>query len=350
MGSGLAPAQAQGIALLRANPDPLDVGAGETATITIELENAQAVYAIDVVLAFDPAALEVVDADLGKEGVQSALGYFPVPDFVARNIADNEAGTVQYTVTQINPTPPSSGQGIVFSFQVRGKAVGETSLNMVTVEMADRSGILLEVETLDATIRVGSSGSDGPTGIALTPLPDNSQSDSSSAAVAATDTVSAPAATPEVQPGAVSEPAGATPLASPPPNPTLDAQATGVELGSESGNQALSSTAPAVATGDVPTGPPPDSAAIDNEIALNSGPQAGEGEAGSAATDPQATQTVALVVVGSGANTVSAAAPQPAANESAISPSTLLIIGLLAIVAVIASAAFYRRSQRGREI
>ena len=79
-------------------------------------------------------------------------GAFPQPDFVALNLADNAAGALRYAVTQVNPTPPATGGGVVFSFQVRGRANGVSPLRLVLVEMANRSGELLSVTTDDGAI------------------------------------------------------------------------------------------------------------------------------------------------------------------------------------------------------
>ena len=66
--------------------------------------------------------VEVVDADPAREGVQFTPGTFPQPDFVARNVADNEAGTLRYVITQVHPTEPASGDGVLFTVQFRAQA------------------------------------------------------------------------------------------------------------------------------------------------------------------------------------------------------------------------------------
>ena len=78
------------------------------------LADAQNAYGIDVRATFDPQVVEVVDADPAKDGIQLSPGTFPQPDFVARNVADNQAGTLRYAITQVNPTQPVSGTGVHF--------------------------------------------------------------------------------------------------------------------------------------------------------------------------------------------------------------------------------------------
>ena len=141
-------------ALVRPEPVLLEMSEGEITTLDIVIENAKDVYGIDVRGGFDPAIVEVVDADPNKEGVQIKPGAFPKPDFLVRSVADQQDGTFQYVTTQLNPTSPASGSGVVFSVQFRGKAAGETALTIDSVQMADRLGRALEVRATDGRIKV----------------------------------------------------------------------------------------------------------------------------------------------------------------------------------------------------
>lgn len=169
------PVSAQGqTATVRGDPGDLEIRSGEVVTLTIVLVEAEDVYGIDVRATFDPQMIEVVDADPAKDGVQLAPGAFPQPDFVARNIADNQAGTLRYVVTQVNPTEPASGTGIVFIAQIRGKAPGGTVLTLGPVEMADRVGQLLPVAVQEVSIRIAaeeeaSAPNPEPTSAAMLP-------------------------------------------------------------------------------------------------------------------------------------------------------------------------------------
>ena len=160
-------------ALVRPEPALLEMSEGEITTLDIIIENAKDVYGIDVRGGFDPAIIEVIDADPNKEGVQIKPGAFPKPDFLVRNGADNQGGTFQYVTTQLNPTSPASGNGVVFSVQFRGKAAGETALTIDSVQMADRSGRALEVSATSGKIRVvqGKSLMSSPTATQPAPSP-----------------------------------------------------------------------------------------------------------------------------------------------------------------------------------
>jgi len=148
------PVSAQdGKALVRTDPAVLEVGKGQIETLQILLVNAQNVYGIDLQARFDPAMVEVVDADAKQDGVQMFPGDFLKPDFVVRNTADNKAGTLHYAVTQLNPTPPANGEGVILSIQFLGMATGvKIALTFVSVQIADRRGVKPPVTAQDADL------------------------------------------------------------------------------------------------------------------------------------------------------------------------------------------------------
>ena len=143
--------------MVRTDPTVIEVAAGQTATVKFVLTDAQNAYGIDIRATFDPKMVEVVDADPGADGVQMTPGELLRPDFVARNVADNEKGTLRYALTQVNPTQPASGTGVIFTVLFRGKSAGETALKLEPVEMADRQGQILPVTVQSGTIKVVTS-------------------------------------------------------------------------------------------------------------------------------------------------------------------------------------------------
>jgi hypothetical protein len=162
-----------GEALVCTDPVRLEVGAGQIGTLKIMLVNAKAIYGIDLQATFDPTVVEVVDADAKKTGVQMMSGIFLKPDFLVRNVADNKTGTLRYVVTQLNPTPPASGKGVVLSVQFRGKASGTSSkLTITSAVITDRRGVKQPVTTRGAELIIVPRKSSTPTALpALTLIP-----------------------------------------------------------------------------------------------------------------------------------------------------------------------------------
>lgn len=151
-----APAQAQNnSARVHLETETVQVGEGQVEQVNIILENAQDVYGIDLRAEFDPQAIEIADAEPNSDGVQLLKGSFVKPDFAVRNEADNTKGTLQYVVTEVNPTPPANGSGIVLSFLVRGIKRGASStFNINFIQIANRRGVKLPITAEDGTIEV----------------------------------------------------------------------------------------------------------------------------------------------------------------------------------------------------
>lgn len=143
---GLAAAQSDGAAIVRADPAALSLTTGQTATVSFAVEDIANLYGADVRAKFDPAALEVVDADEGKPDTQIVPGAFLKPDFVVRAIADNAAGTIWYANTQVSPTLPVSGSGVLFTAVFRAKSdVTDSPITLTYAKMVERTGASLSV-------------------------------------------------------------------------------------------------------------------------------------------------------------------------------------------------------------
>ena len=149
--SGLAQTSA---GLVRPDPLMFEVGQGQVERLALVLEDARDVYGMDVRARFDPVVVEIVDVDEGQEGVQMIPGEFPKPDFLVRNQVDNSAGTLMYVITQVNPSPPANGNGVIVWIEVRGKRMGESPFIVEFVDAADREGRTLQIEKQDGVIRV----------------------------------------------------------------------------------------------------------------------------------------------------------------------------------------------------
>lgn len=101
-----------GVAVVRC--EPLFVTGAVTSTIQVDLyvANVANLYGADIKFGFDPSRAQVVDADPFMPGVQiQPLGGFLSPDLVVRRDANNVVGTIQYAVTQLNPSQPVTGSG-----------------------------------------------------------------------------------------------------------------------------------------------------------------------------------------------------------------------------------------------
>lgn len=147
----------------------LDIAAGQTAPLPVTVSDIQGLYGFEIHLSFDPAVVEVVDADPGASGVQVKVGDFLAPDFVVLNHADNQTGKIDIGLTQMNPREAKSGSGTLFTISFLGRTTGQSTQVQITNGLfADRDGMPIAVAPAASTLRVVAVGSQQPT---LTPSP-----------------------------------------------------------------------------------------------------------------------------------------------------------------------------------
>ncbi|HOR00511.1 MAG TPA: cohesin domain-containing protein [Anaerolineae bacterium] len=148
-------AAAQGGALVRPAPALVEVGEGLTAAVQVRVEDVQGLYGYDIRLSFDPAAVQVVDADPSTPGVQVLPGDLLRLDLVARNTADNAAGTVWLAMAHLNPSPAVDGSGVACTVTLRGVAAGARSpLAVSYARLATRDGREIPATTQGAEVHV----------------------------------------------------------------------------------------------------------------------------------------------------------------------------------------------------
>jgi hypothetical protein len=171
------PAHGQAAVLVSLSPASLQVVNGQTVDLAVAVIGVTDLYAFNLTLTYDPALVEVLDADPSLGGVQAGLGLFMEPGFVLRNIVDNDSGTVRFAFTQLNPTAPKSGSGHLIVLKLRGKQLSSGSpLTLNLAELSQRDGTLLPVNTAGGTVSIVEAVA-GPTSTALptqgagTPLP-----------------------------------------------------------------------------------------------------------------------------------------------------------------------------------
>jgi hypothetical protein len=153
----LGSAAAQG-AQIWLDPATLDLAPGDVGTLAIRVENVTDLAGAEVSLTFDPALLEVADADPSAEGAQIAHGDFLSPDFVVQNTADPTIGTVDYAIACMPLDKAVSGSGVLARITFRALAEGETSVTIRSALLADVQRQPIAVETGSSVVVVARSG------------------------------------------------------------------------------------------------------------------------------------------------------------------------------------------------
>ncbi len=209
------------------DPLSLEIGTGNTGTVDILVQDVADLYGFEFEITFDPAILEVVDADPGKEGVQIGAGDFLSPDWTLDNTVDNDNGTIAYALSQMNPSPPKNGEGILATITWRDKTVGTSPIHFAHVLLGATEGMEIPASTEDGQIVVvpaqapaaaTPTGTTAPTG---TPSPVPPTSTPTSTPVPPMPTLTATPIPPTSTPSATAvleatDPPAITPISVPP--------------------------------------------------------------------------------------------------------------------------------------
>lgn len=127
-----------GSALVRLDPPSHSLSVGDRAEFAIRVENVDGLYGMEVHVTFDPAVLQVVDADGAKDGVQMRPGDWLQKPFVAVNRVDNSAGVADFALTLVNPAPAVSGSGAIAVIAFTARANGTSSIAVQKAMLASR--------------------------------------------------------------------------------------------------------------------------------------------------------------------------------------------------------------------
>ena len=137
-----------------------------TATVDIWVNNVVGLYGADVRVQFDPALLQVVDANVSAPFVQiQPLTGFLQTNFVIKKLACNaldptnpdcdepaEVGTIWYANTQTNPRLPVDGSGAIARVTFRGLSAGTSSLTITYRKLSDMNGVQIPADVSDSTL------------------------------------------------------------------------------------------------------------------------------------------------------------------------------------------------------
>lgn len=169
---------------------------GETIAVEVWVEDVVDLYGADLYLTFDAGRLQALDADPGLPGVQvQPRADLLAPDFVLKREADNEAGAIWYVVTQVNPTPPASGSGALFSFTFETLAPGEAAVAVAAYQLADVNGMTIPAQALGAGYQVEGGFTSTPTATSTPTTTSTSTATSTPTAMSTPNATSLPTAT-----------------------------------------------------------------------------------------------------------------------------------------------------------
>jgi hypothetical protein len=148
------PETTQDAAELRIVPTASKLDVAQASTIEVRVENVADLYGLHFSLTFNPLVLQVQDYNVVQEGVQIAPGILPTPDFTVVNMVDNEQGTIEYAVTQLNPREPAQGDGIVAVIHFHSVGAGASPLTFAYAKLASPDGREVPVRADNVTLEI----------------------------------------------------------------------------------------------------------------------------------------------------------------------------------------------------
>jgi LysM repeat protein len=152
------PALAQSTTVVRVDPSTALAQVNDRVNLSVKVDNVVSLTAIELHLSFDSNILEILEV---------TNGGFVAADFVAQNVFDNAAGTIDYAVAQMNRAAVQ-GSGTLLNIAFRAKSNGNSTLNLRGTQAApsglllsDQNGMAIQVSWVGGSVNVGS----GPTAI-----------------------------------------------------------------------------------------------------------------------------------------------------------------------------------------
>jgi hypothetical protein len=127
--------------------------------VEITIENITELYGADVRLLFDSTLMIIEDSDPNKAGVQiTPSSDLLSPDFVVRNEVDQTSGTIRYAVTQISPSLPVTGTGVLFSFTATMTDSGSGSITVDQNTLSNPYGYEYSIPSGEASYSISCGG------------------------------------------------------------------------------------------------------------------------------------------------------------------------------------------------
>lgn len=103
------------------------------------------IYGADLILDYDAAALEVVDLDSGKSGIQIQSGnLFGTSAFEVSNSVDTRKHSIRLALSLLNPAPAVSGSGILATIAFKNTKPGIVQVKQL--EFGTKEGRLISAE------------------------------------------------------------------------------------------------------------------------------------------------------------------------------------------------------------
>jgi cell division septation protein DedD len=150
--------------VLSVDPPSAEVDVGATTTVDIYVEDVTDLYLVEMYVVYDPALLEVVDADSDTAGVQVEIGSFLGTDVIVDyNEVDQDYGEIYFAQEVFSDTVSGDGVLATITFQGIVSGTSDITIDEIDLYLEDGDGELIDVSVENGSITVGSDVTSTPT-------------------------------------------------------------------------------------------------------------------------------------------------------------------------------------------
>ena len=135
-----------------------------STSISIAVQEVENLAAVQLEVTFDPAVVQVIDADPGNDGVQVTVDPVFSSGFIAKNEVDTVAGRVSFAATLLGSNKIDGDSGLVH-IDFEPLAAGNSNLGLEDVILASTAGQPIDHQLVTGAVTVlqdcGNSSSSG---------------------------------------------------------------------------------------------------------------------------------------------------------------------------------------------
>jgi PKD repeat protein len=130
---------------------------GSTTTVEVVAGSVADLYAGELEISYDPAALSVVDMDANKEGIQISAGsvFAGSGAFVAVNDVDAQAGKIRFAATLLDPAPAIQGNVVLARITFKALKSGPSMLRFSNAQLLTPQASALNMKVNDGSLWLG---------------------------------------------------------------------------------------------------------------------------------------------------------------------------------------------------
>jgi hypothetical protein len=127
------------------DPSTVQLNIGATQVVSVTITGVTDLYGFEFDLGFDPAVIAVQEVEVGD---------FLSPDFVVARTFNNSTGLVKVAITQLSPSLPKTGDGLLATILFRAIAPGDAQVKFLNIQLSNSDAISLGVVSLQPNVVV----------------------------------------------------------------------------------------------------------------------------------------------------------------------------------------------------